>query len=61
MDGTAVSMRQLLQHWQKEVAIFFALEQGTERKHVLALRKHAEQQELSLPARSRESGDGLEA
>ena len=54
-------MRQLLQHWQKEVAIFFALEQGTERKHVLALRKHAEQQELSLPARSRESGDGLEA
>eukprot|EP00438_Fugacium_kawagutii_P034902 Skav224148 [mRNA] locus=scaffold462:407059:411790:- [translate_table: standard] len=44
-------MRQLLQHWQQEVAVFSAVERGDgERKHVLALRKHAEHQQLSLPA-----------
>ena len=49
-DGGPLFMRQLLQHWQKEVAIFAALEgRPEERKHVLALRKHAEEQELSLP------------
>lgn len=44
-------MRRLLQHWQQEVAVFSVVETGAgERKHVLALRKHAEHQQLSLPA-----------
>lgn len=51
MPGQPLLMRRLLQHWQQEVAVFSVVEGGDgERKHVLALRKHAEHQQLSLPA-----------
>ncbi|CAK9078305.1 unnamed protein product [Durusdinium trenchii] len=50
-ESKPLFMRQLLQHWQQEVAVFSALERGEgDRKHVLALRKHGENQQLSLPA-----------
>eukprot|EP00435_Cladocopium_sp_Y103_P062286 s152_g23.t2 len=51
MIGHPLFMRRLLQHWQQEVAVFSVVETGDgERKHVLALRKHAEHQQLTLPA-----------